>query len=340
MSYYDDNDNAVDYGAQQYSYIEDDNDGRVDDPDYYPPSSAANSDDEGQYSAQSAQDNYGLSDHDIYSLYNIKFGKKVGDGAYGDVYYGRLLDNVSQSGRRYPSELAIKTIAKKRVNGRDAQKQLRLEINVHKILDHPNILRFYGYEQDEKAIHFFLEWAPQGNLYDYCRKRRDRLPEDVIADLLYQTGIALAFVHSCGIVHRDIKPENVLLDKLGVPKLTDFGYCDKVDDYENCQHEVFCGTTDYLAPEMIENQPCSYPIDVWAFGVMIFDLVLGFPPFKGKSHKDTYSRIVNCAVPYHDPHVKKYARNFKPLLQRIFVRYPEDRPSMAEVLQDEWFMTN
>ena len=89
---------------------------------------------------------------------------------------------------------------------------------------------------------FYLEFAPYGDLLKYVKSYDP--DEYEVADLMYQVGQAIAFCHSYGIVHRDLKPENVLLTKNREAKLTDFGYCDRVDKNGYCENELFCGTTD------------------------------------------------------------------------------------------------
>jgi serine/threonine protein kinase len=159
-------------------------------------------------------------------------------------------------------------------------------------------------------------------------------------------GLAIDFMHSYGIVHRDIKPENILMSSSSSsgpqhsghqPKLTDFGYCDRIGSDGYCENPLFCGTTDYMMYTTIDNQPCSYFVDVWSFGVTIFDLLVGYPPFHEQRHKDTYRRIRDCDVYWSVRDVYRNVKDCKGLLRRIFVPYPEDIPSMQEVLQDSWF---
>ena len=189
------------------------------------------------------------------------------------------------------------------------------------------------------CLHFsqkcIVEFAPLGDLLKYVRRYDP--PEDMLARIMYQVGQALAFIHSCGIVHRDMKPENVLMDATHTPKLTDFGYCDRVDQDGYCENPMFCGTTDYFSPWMLDDLPCSYFVDTWAFGVIIFDLLVGFPPFHERNHKATYRRIRNCDVRWNDPKVAEATRNCRPLLEQIFVPDARDVPTMNEVLQDYLF---
>lgn len=263
------------------------------------------------------------------ALQNVFLGKKLGKGAFGDVYVGRL--------EGFPDHrvVAVKCISKRAVSKRDLSTQLAMEIAVHQQLNHPNIIRFYDFTQDERKVYFFLEYAPEGDLFKYVKRYRPN--ERDLANILYQVGEALAFIHSYGIVHRDLKPENVLMDANHVPKLTDFGYCDRVGDDGYCENPLFCGTTDYFSPWMIDDQPCSYFVDTWAFGVMIFDLLVGHTPFHERTHKQTYERIRRCDVRWNDRLVARATVNCRQLLQSIFVPYSDQVPSMNDVLSDPWF---
>lgn len=265
----------------------------------------------------------------VNPLQNVYLGKKLGRGAFGDVYVGQL--------EGFPDHrvVAVKCISKRAVSKRGLSPQLAMEIAVHQSLNHPNIIRFYDFTQDHRKVYFFIEYAPNGDLLEYVR--RNQLHEGMLSRIMYQVGQALAFIHAHGIVHRDMKPENILMDGKHVPKITDFGYCDRVGDDGYCENPLFCGTTDYMSPWTIDEEPCSYFVDTWAFGVIIFDLLVGEPPFKARTHKQTYDRIRNCDVDWRDRKVARATMNCRPLLETIFVPYAEEVPTMREVLADEWF---
>jgi len=258
-------------------------------------------------------------------LQDVYLGKKLGRGAFGDVYVGQI------GGLPENRVVAVKCISKRAVSKRGLSTQLAMEIAVHQSLVHTNIIEFYDFSQDGKKVYFFLEYAPNGDLLKYMKNFRP--DEGRIADIVYQVGQGLAFVHSHGVVHRDLKPENILMDANHVPKLTDFGYCDRIGPDGYCENPLFCGTTDYFCYTTIDDEPCSYFVDVWAFGVLIFDLLTGYPPFEARTRKETYRRIRSCQFDYRHPAVM----NCRRLLQRIFVPYPEEIPSIVEVLTDDWF---
>jgi serine/threonine protein kinase len=288
----------------------------------------------------------------VFSSRNVRLGSDLGEGAFGRVRKGYVSKppafgargrqtNTSKKAAANFAELedgdlvAVKVISKKRVVKRNLQTQLAQEITVHRALIHPNIVRFYDFSEDVQNVYFYLEFAPKGDLLDYVKRFSPR--ESDLSNILYQVGQAIAFCHSYGVVHRDLKPENVLMDQNHVPKLTDFGYCDRIGQNGYCKNPLFCGTTDYMAPEMLNEDPCSYPLDVWAFGVMIYDLLCGETPFQSKTRQETYEKIRACQVPWTKGGVQRYIRNCKRLLQSIFVMPPEDRPTMEEILQDNWF---
>lgn len=287
----------------------------------------------------------------VFSVRNVRFGSELGEGAFGKVIKGYVSNPPDFGGRKTNTSkkasnlvgaglhdgdlVAIKIISKKRVVKRDLQTQLAQEITVHRALVHPNIVRFYDFSEDVKNVYFYLEFAPNGDLLNYVLQHYPR--EKELANILCQIGQAIAFCHSYGVVHRDLKPENVLMDAKRVPKLTDFGYCDRIGQNGYCKNPLFCGTTDYMAPEMLNQDPCSYPLDVWSFGVMIYDLLCGEAPFHEKDRKVTYRRIKDCDVNWNDPDVKKRTTRCRRLLQSIFVTPPEERPTMEEILQDDWF---
>lgn len=275
----------------------------------------------------------------VYQIANVELGKKLGEGAFGHVYAATLKNGADhrhqgkgkqKTGSR-EKQIAVKSISKDQVAKKGLQKQLALEIAVHRLMVHPNIIQFLDFDHNKTHVYFYLEFAPNGDLLKYVKHYK--LNERELARLMRQVGEAVLFCHSYQVIHRDLKPENILMTIEGVPKLTDFGYCDKADSRGMCKHELFCGTTDFMAPEIINEQPCGYPVDVWAFGVIIYDLLVGHPPFEGETRNDTYWKIRNCNLDWRC----KAIQNVKPLLRDIFIVDQQERITMAEVLEDEWF---
>jgi len=92
-----------------------------------------------------------------------------------------------------------------------------------------------------------------------------------------QTAAAIQFIHSLDFVHRDLKPENILIDELNNVKLCDFGWCVRID---NGPRKTFCGTYEYMAPEVVKEEEYSKSIDVWSLGVLLYEILHGYSPFR------------------------------------------------------------
>lgn len=167
--------------------------------------------------------------------------KAIGEGAFGQVYKVRHI----QTGNLY----AIKVISKSKVIERNMVEQLKREVRIMYCLTHPNIIKLYNHFEDDNNVYLILELAEAGNLFQKLCKFRS-FDERSAAQYLREIALAVQYLHSQDppIIHRDIKPENIFLDLNGRGKLGDFGWS-SVYDSERC---TYCGTLEYLAPEMID----------------------------------------------------------------------------------------
>lgn len=136
---------------------------------------------------------------------------------------------------------------------------------------HPNVLRLYGFFYDTKRVFLMLEFAGLGELYKHLRKA-EFFPEPRAAKYIAQVADALHYLHTKHVMHRDLKPENILLDVNDDVKLADFGW--SVHAPSNLRR-TFCGTLDYLPPEMLAGQAYTDTVDNWTLGVLTFELVNG-----------------------------------------------------------------
>ena len=142
--------------------------------------------------------------------------------------------------------------------------------------------------QNELRIYFFLEYVRGGNLFDHlCYKKR--FTEDETKFIGAQVLIALGYLHCNKIMHRDLKPENVLLDLDGYVKLADFGLAKFLSP--NQQAKSFCGTAEYLAPEILTQTGHNKSVDWWTFGILLYEMVTGRPPFMN-SNQNKLSNLI------------------------------------------------
>ncbi|ORX58819.1 kinase-like protein [Hesseltinella vesiculosa] len=253
-----------------------------------------------------------------WQIDDFEVGKNIGTGKFGNVYVARE--------KATKQVVALKILIKQELLDAGIVPFVKREIEIHAHLQHPHILRMYGYFQDAAHLYLVLDYANQGSLYKKLESL-GRLEEDLAAKCIAQVVSALDYIHGLGVVHRDIKPENILVDKNGTLKLSDFGWA--VLDRQG-RRKTFCGTLDYLPPEMVENRPHGPLVDVWAVGVLAYELVVGVPPFEHEDYNDTYRHItrVHYRFPDHvSPHVRDFIQQaLQPLGRRSSLKKLLDHP--------------
>ena len=154
------------------------------------------------------------------------------------------------------------------------------------------------------------------------------------AQFLRETISAVKYLHEHNIIHRDIKPENILLDKNYRVKLSDFGWSNFCKPDE--KRKTYCGTPEYLSPEMAKKLPHDYRVDIWSLGVLLFECLAGYPPFSGQNEGELLRNIKQLKI--HWP------IDFPPLAKNLVLKIlkvnPEERPSLDEILKHSWFTHN
>lgn len=260
-----------------------------------------------------------------FTLDDIDVGKRIGEGRFAKVYVAR--------DRRTGFVFALKVLDKIQLIEHDVEHQLQREIEIQSLCRHTNILRLYNYFHDEKRVYLMLEIAPGGQLYSLLKRQRlRRFSEAKAAWYFKQIVWAIQYCHANNIIHRDIKPENILIGMNGVLKIADFG----VAVQSQCsQRETFCGTLEYLAPEMVGKQKYRKHIDIWGLGVLLYELVVGTPPFQAESRDDTCKRIKtgNLSFPTH---VSFKARD---LISKLLRKAPHERLTLEEALSHPWVLS-
>lgn len=211
-------------------------------------------------------------------------------------------------------------------------KALRNEIEILKRIDHPNIIKLYDVIEDEKSIMLAMEYVSGGSLKDYLKRKSNRKITETEARIYFgQLVDAMKYLHSKHIYHRDLKLENILLDYKKDLKIIDFGYsvsCEPED-----QLSVICGTTPYMAPELVMKEKyCGHHVDVWAVGVITYAMLSGTMPFNGKTEEDLFHKI--CCGQYRDPTGTTF--DCKRLLAQMLTLDPMKRPSACDLFYDPW----
>ncbi|KAM7315486.1 aurora kinase C isoform X1 [Ixodes scapularis] len=259
-----------------------------------------------------------------WSLSDFEIGRPLGKGKFGNVYLARE--------KKSKFVIALKVMFKSQLEANYVKHQLRREIEIQSHLRHPHVLRLFGYFHDDVRVYLILEYAPGGELFKELTKEK-KLDDKKAATYIYQMCNALKYCHSKKVIHRDIKPENLLLGKNGELKIADFGWSVHAP---SSRRDTMCGTMDYLPPEMVENSVYDERVDLWAVGVLTYELLVGHPPFEAKTASETYARIrkVDLRFPTH------LCSGAKDLISRLLRKQPEERATLDEVLAHPWIQEN
>lgn len=251
--------------------------------------------------------------------------KAIGEGAFGQVFKVRHIS----TGSLY----AIKAVSKGKILERNMVEQLKREIRIMYTLNHPNIIKLHNHFEDDNNVYLIMELAEGGNLFQKLCKFKN-FDERTAAQYLREVALAVQYLHTQDppIIHRDIKPENIFLDSQGRSKLGDFGWS-SVYDSERC---TYCGTLEYLAPEMIDRIGHGLKLDMWNLGVLLFELLVGEAPFRSKSQTELFKKIKDCKIGFP----KNFSLNAKDLVRKLLKTTAEDRICVEEVLEHRWMKEN
>ncbi|XP_064008101.1 ribosomal protein S6 kinase alpha-3 isoform X4 [Pogoniulus pusillus] len=186
-------------------------------------------------------------------------------------------------------------------------------------VNHPFIVKLHYAFQTEGKLYLILDFLRGGDLFTRLSKEV-MFTEDDVKFYLAELALALDHLHSLGIIYRDLKPENILLDEEGHIKLTDFGLSKESIDHEKKAYS-FCGTVEYMAPEVVNRRGHTQSADWWSFGVLMFEMLTGTLPFQGKDRKETMTMILKAKLgmpQFLSPEAQS-------LLRMLFKRNPANR---------------
>ncbi|CAD8143399.1 unnamed protein product [Paramecium octaurelia] len=265
---------------------------------------------------------------DIHQIYT--FGKMMGLGVFGKVMMAKMKSNDEKL-------FAIKIVEKAKLQGKETQ--LSNEIYVLQKLDHPNIVKFYEVYQNNMNFYICMEYCGGGEILKRFPQHQNSLTEKQCQKIALKVLSAMAYMHEQGIIHRDIKPENILFSKKDLnsePKIIDFGMAITLDESQSKTPMNCVGTPLYVAPEVIDGY-YSDKCDIWSFGVMLFYLLCGYPPFYAGNKKDLFYNIQNQELIFDRRHWNFMSKEVKTFLKRVLCKNPLIRPSAKDLLKDPWF---
>uniref|UniRef100_A0A060T0R2 Serine/threonine-protein kinase ATG1 n=1 Tax=Blastobotrys adeninivorans TaxID=409370 RepID=A0A060T0R2_BLAAD len=290
---------------------------------------------------------------------DLKIGAEIGRGSFATVYKGEYKG----------SAVAVKSVLRAKLN-KKLLENLESEISILKDMNkHPHIVALLDYQQTKSHFHLIMEYCSLGDLSYFIHKRKDisnclplvaslfqRYPsphsglhEELARHFLQQLSSALAFLRSKNLVHRDIKPQNLLLCppakskeqaleygytaglwELPVLKLADFGFARILPSTSLA--ETLCGSPLYMAPEILRYEKYGAKADLWSVGAVLYEMIVGKPPFKAANHVELLSRIekTNDHVTFPEIVVAHTSADIRQLVKGLLKKSPTQRISYAE----------
>ncbi|XP_044930601.1 cGMP-dependent protein kinase 2 isoform X2 [Mustela nigripes] len=215
---------------------------------------------------------------------------------------------------------AMKCIRKKHIVDTKQQEHVYSEKRILEELCSPFIVKLYRTFKDTKYVYMLLEACLGGELWSILRDRGS-FDEATSKFCVACVTEAFDYLHRLGIIYRDLKPENLILDAEGYLKLVDFGFAKKIGSGQKTW--TFCGTPEYVAPEVILNKGHDFSVDFWSLGILVYELLTGNPPFSGVDQMMTYNLILKGIEKMDFP--RKITRRPEDLIRRLCRQNPTER---------------
>lgn len=257
------------------------------------------------------------------TLYAYTIIKDLGEGTFGKVKLA--------SHNHTKEKVAIKVLEKNKIVDEGDRERVSREIQILKILRHPNITQLYEILEDEERLYLINEYAPNGELFDYIVSNQ-KIREVEACKFFQQIIDGIEYIHRLNVVHRDLKPENLLLDENYNIKIVDFGLSNIYNANELLK--TACGSPCYAAPEMIAGRKYSgLQVDIWSSGVILFALLCGYLPFDDNDTQILYRKIMRGE--YSVP--SSVSPEASDLIKKILNIHPSKRYNLAEIKAHPWF---
>jgi serine/threonine protein kinase len=253
--------------------------------------------------------------------------KVIGKGSFGKVMLVRKKD----TGKVY----AMKVLNKRTIIERNEVEHTKSEKSILMKLSHPFLVGLHYSFQTPEQLYFIMDYINGGELFFHLQKDR-KFPEDRVRFYAAEIASGLEYLHSAGVIYRDLKPENLLLTNDGHIVMTDFGLSKEGLHSSDDRTATFCGTPEYLAPEILEGARYGKAVDWWSFGTLVFEMLTGLPPFYCEDVQQMYSKIMTAELQIPD----SVSPDAADLIRKLLERDPERRLQDPEQIQIHPFFSS
>eukprot|EP00897_Mesotaenium_endlicherianum_P006998 jgi/Mesen1/6326/ME000328S05612 len=261
-------------------------------------------------------------EHLMVDTSELLLGDRVASGSFGRVYFGTYRER----------EVAVKIVRWDKLELEPRlmlDEQFKQEVSMLAVLDHPNVVKFHGAYKNKTAGCLVTEYLHGGDLREFTAgQMKRRSPLSTILKMALDVAKGMEYLHSKGIVHRDLKTSNLLLSLEGIVKIVDFGAARSEGRPHDMTGET--GTFRYMAPEMIDHKPYTKTVDVYSFGIVLWELVTGEVPYDGMSSLQAAFGVARKNL--RPPAVKGCPAVLNNLMQMCWHAQPQKRPTFASVV--------
>ena len=256
-------------------------------------------------------------------------GMILGEGHYGKVFlFKSNLINFYY---------ALKVFKKSKIKEMKHYDYIMSELKILFQIEFPFILKLYNVFQDELFLYFKTEFVDGGDLVGFL-KHENYITEKTIKFIIAQVGLIIEYLHSRNILYRDLKPENILIDNEGYLKLIDFGLSVNLSLKEEQRTKTFCGTPEFMPPEVLRSQDYGTPFDMWSLGILFYELYFGKTPFADKNVSNLYKKIIFNEVDISlDKYKCKLSSEAENLLKGLLYKNKYERFSINDFLSHSFF---
>uniref|UniRef100_A0A6B2L8V6 Protein kinase domain-containing protein n=1 Tax=Arcella intermedia TaxID=1963864 RepID=A0A6B2L8V6_9EUKA len=252
--------------------------------------------------------------------------KVIGRGGFGRV----LLVEKKDTKQVY----AMKVLKKGVIAARGEIEHTRTERSVLSKLDHPFLAKLHWSFQSDQNLYFIMDFINGGELFHHLAIEK-RFNEERAKFYAAEIVSGMEYLHSAGVIYRDLKPENLLLSHKGHIVMTDFGLSKEGLLSDDARTATFCGTPEYLAPEIIKGDDYTKAIDWWSVGTLIYEMLTGLPPFYTEDEENMYHKIMTAEIDFSKHHFSAEAQD---IIKRFLDRDPNTRlQDPLEIKKHGWF---